>query len=233
MSLALPQPHQHPSSTEVPHVLVVGIDGSGKSTFLDNLKDTFGYTKLEPTSTPEAKAFKAAHISTGVDPIFVSEREALFLGLNRAFDTQVQDEIERTGNVATTGNALVTLLSHAVMRKVIGAPECNTVRDIVETWVRDQHARPDGLVFVHAPDSVILKRIEERQQRGNAIEKFWGFNAPLFLCQYQDSWGEALEHIQRATDIATVDFDTGTMRVPAMIRGFQQSILSRGARGVV
>src|SRR3989344_3749127 len=158
-------------------VLVAGIDGSGKSTFLEQL-GLLEYIVHEPTVTPMARNFKQASLNRLLDSDFISERESLYLGLNDKFDASIRESLENGRKVATSGNTLVTLLSHTVMRAIVSdsQPEGIT-KSVINQWLSADCFKPEALVLVHAPESVILERILERQRSGDRAEEFWGFNS--------------------------------------------------------
>lgn len=196
--------------------LVVGCDASGKSTLLDTVHRSYGDVVIESTSTDESRAFKRASLNRLVDMDFIDEREQLYMGLAKASLQFVHsNEIE---DFVSTDGALVTRLSHAVMRRCIGgaslAPDA-----IVADWLNDEAESgvrlPDIIALTHAPFSTIVDRISQRQQSGQKDEKFWGFNSPLFLNHYQEAWKSTLSALARA-GFTCLAFDT-TLRNPADI----------------
>jgi len=197
--------------------LVLGVDGSGKSTFLNGLSERFGMAVLEPTSTPEAKAFKAAHIETPVDGRLIDQRERIFLDLNRQFDERVGAELDTGQDVATTGNGLVTLVSHGLMRVIVGERGPKEIDDAVLRWMESDALKPDHVALVHAPDEVIRERIQERQQAGDQTERFWGFNSPYFLSRYQETWHGVLDTLAQETVIQCVTLDSSQLNPNEMI----------------
>lgn len=197
--------------------LVLGVDGSGKSTFLDGLHRHLGVVILEPTSTPEAKAFKAANTETPVDGALIDEREKIFLELNRQFDGAVQTELDTGRKVATTGNGLVTLVSHGLMRVIVGERSTHEVDDAVKRWLESDSLKPGRITLVHAPDEVIRQRIQERQQAGDQTERFWGFNSPYFLSRYQETWHGVLDTMTQNAVAQCITLDSSQLSPTAMI----------------
>ncbi|HKR81600.1 MAG TPA: hypothetical protein VJR27_01215 [Candidatus Saccharimonadales bacterium] len=202
--------------------LVLGVDGSGKSTFLQGLQNRFGAKILEPTSTPEVRAFKKANLNTPIDSDFVDRREQLFLNLNRRFDGDVNSLLRQDKDVATTGNGLVTLISHALMRIVVGEKPSLEIDRAINTWLEGDMLKPDHITLVHAPDKVIMERIQDRQKQGNELERFWGFNAPYFLSRYQDTWLQATNTITQNSGIPTLQLDSSQLQTMTMLDAYEQ-----------
>lgn len=207
--------------------LVVGVDGSGKSTFLNHLSASHGYCVLEPTSTAEARQFKSDNLETPVDSSFIDSREELYIGLNDSFDDTIRAELDESRRVATTGARIVTQLSHAVMRDIVEDTSGNHdfVDRVVNEWLASDSLKPDVLVLVHAPTDVILGRIGARQAQGDSNEKFWGFNSPFFLYRYQDAWLELAETIQASRSISSVVLDSGEICPEKMILRYVAEVL--------
>jgi thymidylate kinase len=189
------QQNHEPTLVSPEITLVMGIDGSGKSTFVNNLSQQLGFGVLEPTSSPAAKAFKAANLETFVDASFIDTREAIFLDLNREFDAEIIKTQEQTPRIATTGNSLVTLVSHAVMRHITDTRH-TSMEEIVTSWAASDSLKPTSIALIHAPISTIRNRITQRQQDGDSQEKFWGFNAPYFLDHYQEALHEVIAVVE-------------------------------------
>lgn len=210
-------------------VLVAGVDGSGKSTFLEQLATSQGYSVLEPTSTDEARRFKAETLDTLVDGDLITTREAMYLRLNDMFSDTIRAELELTNRVATTGGHIVTQLSHAVMRALVeNTPETTSFIDnMVDAWLEDGLRVPDALVVVHAPIEVILGRIGVRQDNGDSTEKFWGFNSPFFLHHYQESWLKLVEAVQSGNRIPCVTLDSDELRPESMMESYLEQIIVR------
>ncbi len=174
-------------------VYVIGVDGTGKSTLIDGLAATYPHlTTVEATATEEAKRFKAAHYLTPITDDFITTREQLFLGVARRLEESFRQSAAKGEAIVTTGSKLVTSLSHAAMRQLIGAPAKST-EEVVETWAGDETVRrPTGFVHMHAPMEVILSRIQDRLIAGDEKENRHGFNSPDYLEAYQGVWGEAV-----------------------------------------
>lgn len=190
--------------------LVLGVDGSGKTTFLNNITKHTDSVKLEPTSSVEAQKFKREHIDVLIDEAYVDAREALFLGINNKFDGLVSQELAADRDVYTSGSALITLVAHGLMRSMIGRPNLG-IDDVVDAWLEtDGLRKPQELVFLHAPDRVIRRRLENRQQQGIAMEQFRGFNSLDFLSRYQETWHGIVERLSQQAILRTTRIDTSS-----------------------
>lgn len=195
--------------------LVVGVDGSGKTTFLNGLARQNETRILEPSTTPEAKAFKDQHLQVVIDADLIDKREQLYLGLNREFDHRISAQQEAGYDVATSGSELITKVSHGLMRIIIRA-QATPIDDIVRTWLSSEDSLlPDEVVFVHASDKVLRQRIERRQSRGIDGEKFWGFNSPYFLSRYQETWHQVIDTLAKEATMRCVSLDN-SWQPPAM-----------------
>lgn len=201
--------------------LVVGCDASGKSTFLEAVSSRFGDSLVESTSTEESRAFKLASMDRPVDVDYINERERLYLKLTR----EALDGVVHRGHKDFIGTdaTLVTRLSHAVMRQCISGPAVD-IESIIEDWVRDEEGgpvdSPDIIVLTHAPFELIKNRIESRQQAGQSEEKFWGFNSPFFLKEYQAAWGSTIRSLARV-GFSCLEFDTSVTSTDAMMRDYE------------
>lgn len=187
--------------------LVLGCDASGKSTFLDGVRETYGDTLGEMSRSEEAQTFKKNSLTRLVDPEFINQRESMYLRLTH----QALINMHKSGdNIITTDSSLVTRLSHNVMRDVIGAKSLDDER-IIEEWQKDEMiadvSSPDIIVFTHAPFTVIRNRIIERQKAGRKDEVFWGFNSPFFLESYQERWHKMVQKLSE-TAFTCLSIDT-------------------------
>ncbi|MBP7837255.1 hypothetical protein KA021_00955 [Candidatus Saccharibacteria bacterium] len=213
--------------TDDQHVtLVAGIDGSGKSTFLNRLSQDMGYSIFEPTGTEEARKFKLGNLTTPVNRSFVDEREALYLGLNDEFERTLAEKQDLSERVATTGGRIVTELSHSVMRNITeDTPEDDDfTKTLVDGWLSGSSPLPAILTLVVAPPDVIIERINARQSQGDAAEVYWGFNAPFFLRHYQRAWLDVVQTIQASGMIRCMVFDSNTMTPDAMIENYTSNV---------
>lgn len=197
-------------------VLALGVDASGKSTFLRGVQDRLGYLAIEPTSTEKAKRFKAAHSEQPIDMQLVRKRHALFREINFSLGLRINEELERA-NVATSGLRLVTDISHGVMAKIVGQKELSVPR-IVDKWMSEDIAIPDTVVFVHAPISVIHDRILRRQRRGQVGEQLAGFNSLYFLRHYQDALHETFESL---SGVRKFEHDTSMNQASELIDRYE------------
>lgn len=215
---------RHLQTPELPnHILIAGIDASGKSTFLINLSEQWGCLPLEPTSTDEARTFRRRNADEPVTADLIAAREQLFLGINEEHSQHITERLAAGTRVATTGNSLVTRLSHAVMRGV--AVDQTNPAAVVYDWLASGELRPEALFLTHAPFEVIRKRIMERQQTGDKLERFWAFNSLFFLDQYQDAWLGALETVGRETDIICRGIDTSRVAAADVVPHIERSLL--------
>lgn len=196
--------------------LVFGIDASGKSTFMKGLQTALGYTTLEPTSSNEAKAFKAENLDAPLTIELVDERQRIFLDLNKRFDAQITNELERN-NVATSGSTLITNLSHAVMRRVIRHDKL-FIPDIVGQWSESATITPDTIVLTHAPINVVEKRIIDRQNADMKGEQLLGFNSLYFLSRYQEALLDTYDIL--GNDFRTFTFDSSLSSPDTAINSF-------------
>jgi thymidylate kinase len=199
-------------------VLVLGVDASGKSTFLKGLHDRLGFTVLEPTSSPEAKAFKAEHMDEPLDIDLVKKRQRLFNDLNISFDQKIIEKNEYN-NVAATSSSLITNVSHAVMRRVVG-DEAISISQVIDEWNESTSAKPDQVVLMRAPIDTIRQRILNRQKAGMVGEKLVGFNSLFFLRYYQDALEETAEAI--SSDYDVVSFDSSTSSSKAILNAYKR-----------
>jgi len=205
----------------VRHRLVLGIDGAGKSTLLDSLNKKDGTLTMEPTSSDTAREFKARMSSLDITSDLIAERKAIYLDLNKTFDERVRETLQAGSAVATTGNALVTMVSHSLMNEIVSGSE-GEVAESVSDWVQSSESlKPDQLVLVHAPDQVIRQRIEARQLEGQADEKFWGFNSPYFLSRYQETWHAIIGELLAASDISRVSLSSVDLSPSEMLQQLQ------------
>lgn len=188
--------------------LVVGCDASGKSTLLESIRSEYGDEVIESTATEESRRFKKASVNRLIDDEYIRERERLYLKLTE--DTLKMVSQGDVKDFVGTDASIVTRLSHAAMRQCIGGPTIST-ESIIRAWINDEStelvAPPDIIVLTHAPLELIKGRISVRQQAGMKEEKFWGFNSPFFLNEYQKAWRETIKALA-ITGLTCVEFDT-------------------------
>jgi thymidylate kinase len=204
--------------------LALGVDGSGKSTFLAGLASRLGTMVFEQTTSPEARRFKRANLGTPVTAAFVHQREDMFLRLNDGLEATISEELARGKDSATSGGRLITLVSHQLMRVVIDEAHPRTISQTVGEWLEDDGSlKPDRIVLTHAPHDVIEERIAQRQQAGDKTEAFVGFNALSFLRRYQDTWHDTLSILQTSSDIPCASFDSSQISPEKMIEQYANS----------
>jgi len=184
-------------------ILVLGIDGSGKSTMLTKLQSQLGYRVMEATSTPEAKQFKQKHAGRPIDTDFVLRRRQLFHDINSKLECTISPQLEES-SVATSGLRLVTDVSHNAMLRIVGGERLST-EQVVTDWAESGTVKPDKVILLHAPLNVIRNRIAERQKAGITGEEMTGFNSPFFLGQYQDALYEAVDALSGHTPGLKID----------------------------
>jgi deoxyadenosine/deoxycytidine kinase len=205
-------------STEVDPqlVYVIGVDGTGKSTLINQIVSTReGYTFMEATSTDAAREFKNQNFEMLIDATFINQREALFADIAQDFENQFHQMHANRQSVVTTGGALVTRLSHQVMRTIVG-DSSSTYEDVLSEWVRDESlVRPTAFIHLHAPIQVLLARIATRHTAGDITENRWGFNSPHFLNHYQEAWHHTRGFLE-SIGVRCVSIDTSTHDKTAM-----------------
>ncbi len=201
-------------------VLALGVDASGKSTFLRGVQERLGYLAIEPTATDKAKRFKAVYAGQPIDMPLVRRRYALFREINFSLGLRINEELE-SNNVATSGLRLVTDISHGVMAKIVGQRELSIPR-IVEEWQATDIIIPDTVVFVHAPIDVIHDRILRRQRRGQIGEQLAGFNSLHFLRHYQDALYTAYDWLHGVRKFET---DTSMHQASELVDRYQAANL--------
>lgn len=196
-------------------LLVLGIDASGKSTFLNELSRSSDFMQLQQTTDPAIQAFKAQSVNALVDNTFVNRRESLFQENNVVFMRHVMELLISGKKIVLDGHPIVTAISHSVMRSIVTAEPID-VRAIVETTAQSsEHIDPNLVVVTYAPADIIRDRIRLRQTY-DSTERFWGFNSPYFLNQYQDSLLETVDVLREAGMEAMV-FDTSRVRPEDMV----------------
>ncbi|MDD3035296.1 MAG: hypothetical protein PHO93_00040 [Candidatus Saccharimonadaceae bacterium] len=111
-------------------------------------------------------------------------------------------------DVAISGGVLITFVAHSLMRNIINK-KSESVDETVTKWVEsDDFIKPDELVFLYAPDEVIIQRIKKRQLKGREEEKFWGFNSPFFLARYQEIWHTVVDKLAKEAIADCITIDT-------------------------
>lgn len=208
--------------TNAVRTLVVGCDGSGKTTLLEGIRSVWGDTVGESTQTPEAREFRRSTHRRVVDAESINQRETLYLDLSRkALESMLLIE---GSDVITSDSSLVTLTSHATMRMVIGEPHLSN-QEIIELWQESERVvgadAPDLFVLLRAKSSTIRDRIVQRQEAGDTLEEFWGFNAPFFLDAYQKRWQGVFQELAQAS-YRVITYDTGSISVDMCLEHYGQ-----------
>ncbi len=193
-------------------ILVMGADGSGKSTIVTQLAAA-GYHSLEPTTSPEAVAFRHDNYQKPLTRKLVDERQKLYLKLNHQFDEQVHGLLALGDNVVTTGHELVTYVYHEVMRGVIDGTY--VPRFPVNEWLDAGVVRPTTIVILYTPLEVLEERLQARLN-ADPTEALIGFNSLTFLEAFQHT---LLQLRQPLTDlgISCGTYDTSTMSPTAIV----------------
>ena len=199
--------------------LVLGVDGSGKTTFMRAASDLNSATVLEPTANQKAKEFKQTFFDHPITPELVDRREQLFTELNRDFDVKVNDALEST-HVLTSGSLLVTRLSHFAMREVISIPQSISVTGIVDEWLTTNTRIPERVVYLHAPTKTIQGRLLAREMSGDTRERPFGYNSPFFLDRYNKVLGSAFSYLYDINPSCVAIYDTSLMPTAEIIDDF-------------
>lgn len=202
--------------------LVLGVDGSGKTTFLNGLSRRTGITAYEPTNYPEVGLYNSIHKDDPIDEELIKNREKLFLRLNDRLDAEIKFGLRLGVDAAMTGGSLATLVSHGLMRAVIGAREARSVDVAVDNWLEGGALMPDQMVLVYAPDEVIRKRNEERRHGGSSTtERLWGFNSPFFLSRYQEALHELTDRLARDGVAKCIRLDSSKLMPDEMLDAYE------------
>lgn len=209
-------------------ILVLGVDGVGKSTFLNGLHDRLDFNIIEPTTTAEARDFKARNLGTVVTSEFIDQRRSLYMGISKNSDSEIL-QMTSDAKVATTGCSLVTIVSHDLMSKIVDPSLELEYEKMLLRWKATSLLLPECVVLIHAPQNVINRRIMERQQDGQTGEGFWGFNSPHFLASYQMALRNMVDVIAQNKSIACLDLDSSVLEPEEMLDHFERHIENRSA----
>lgn len=207
------------ATTSTGLTLVLGADAVGKSTFLSNLDAQLGYETFEPTSSDEIRAFKKANLDTVIDANYINERRNLFLGLSLDSDVDIQNKGNEKS--ATTSSTLITVASHDLMEVIIGARPKIDRPSIIDRWKLMSLFIPENIVFIHADENEIRSRIENRQKAGHVAERFWGFNSPFYLSQYQKLLRRIFEDIQNEGEVNCISLNSSNLDPNEMIELYE------------
>lgn len=207
--LLVNSPHQTKSSKSHKLLLILGVDGSGK-TIAHMLAPHTGAVTHEATGGPHGRGLKKLHYRREVDAHMVHMREYMYASLNRVFQREIQAHLKNT-DVITTGSLLVTRLANYTMRRVIGEPNEKPLTAIVDEWLAGSDQLPDEIIYLHAPIDIIMERILARLQAGDIHELPVAYNSPFYLDEYDKVLGEAIHYISQNTSIPISIYDTSTM----------------------
>lgn len=200
--------------------LVVGCDASGKSSLIDAISHRFGDVAFESTSTDESRNFKRHNLTSPINSELIDQREEMYMKLSRNVLRRLSSGEKE--DYLGTDSTLVTRLSHNVMRRCIG-DNAFDYSSIVQQWLADEAefnlTPPSIVVMTYAPFELILSRIQARLNRGDKDEKFWGFNSPFFLKNYQEAWLETRKYIS-LVGIRCVSFDTSIVSVDDSLQAY-------------
>jgi deoxyadenosine/deoxycytidine kinase len=192
-------------------VLVAGTDASGKTTFLESIKDRVPDAFcIEPRSNPAIRRFKSDTLLELITADFITRREKVYMGLHDIITPQLISAQLKGNIVATSASPVITYTAHAAMSALINEPVL-PISDIVDNWLEEAQFTPDKVVLLEAPMPVIERRIIERQQEGDSEEIIWGFNSLYYLGHYQRSLQEmACAFTEAGSDV--YQFDTSHSR---------------------
>lgn len=205
-------------------ILVSGVDGVGKTTTLNALRDSHESVVIsEPTSTPESKQFKSKNMQTLITDEFIDEREIFYKSLQGYTDINLRSHLDQGYTVATSGSRLVTLVSHNTMRRILG-------HDVDQSYPFEVFNCDvdclgiDTLVLLCAPIETIGSRLRKRFDDGDRTEKIWGFNSLYFLEHYQNAWVNTAKYVQETTDLPVLKFDTSIDNPETIAKGIGKAL---------
>ncbi len=205
-------------------ILVGGVDGVGKTTILNTLRDNYRSLVIsEPTGTPESKQFKNRNLETLITDEFIDEREIFYKTLQGYIDINLRSHLDQGGTVATSGSRLVTLVSHNAMRRILGQEVDQSYSFKIFSSAEDS-LDIDALVLLCAPIETIANRLHRRLDNGDISEKIWGFNSLYFLEHYQNAWVNTAKYIQETTHLPVLTFDTSIDNPEVIIKGIAKAL---------
>jgi thymidylate kinase len=207
------------------YCLVLGIDASGKTSFLNALPKRPGLKVLEPAQTETAQEFRRKTFKLNITPELIESRRKMFLSLNVADEGLVKSLLKDGFKVATSGGELVTNISHEIMLSYTLNQDQNIESTTKEWLANSEIIKPDLIVFLYADDAVIKKRNDDRANL-DLYEAPIGFNNPEFLSLYQKSWFKVLEIVAREAGIRILSYDTGKLRPSEIADLFSREVRS-------
>ena len=205
------------------YCLVLGIDASGKTTFLHNLPSSLGFTIFEPAESKTAQKFREDTFRLDITPELIEKRRNMFLELNIEYEKNILSDINFGKRVATSGGSLVTNISHDVMFNYVnGTPQ--DVDVAVKNWLNDKTlAKPGTVIFLHADESIIKERNDIRAAQ-DILETQIGFYSPESLSLYQKAWSDVVKILRRRADMRVVNYDSGALSPSSIVNRFTHFI---------
>lgn len=210
LDLLISSPYQTQVSRDHKLLLILGVDGSGKTTLAHALAAHTGAVVHEATTGPHSKGLKKLHHRREIDANMVHMREYMYASLTDVLQREVESHLKDT-NIITTGSILVTRLANYTMRRVIAEPNKKSLSEIVDEWLSSRDRSPDEIIYLHAPMDVIIGRILERLRAGDIHELPVAYNSPFYLNEYNKVLSEAALYIAQHTTIPVADYDTSIL----------------------
>ena len=207
-------------------VEIAGVAGSGKSTLTGALRSDYGCSVADSLHTKLPGHWPyVAHGLPRIVPFFAAsmrDRPALswdelkFVLYAAEWDRFLRAEYrDRPGVVVLDQGPIFALACLLWGRKPV------TRRASFEAWVRRMAERwsreLEAIVLLDAPDSVLLERIDAREQRHDAkgVPSHQGLE---LLARHREAYGHVFELVEGVGSTRVLRFDTATMP-PARIAG--------------
>ena len=161
-------------------ILLIGIDGSGKSTTIGLLKER-GWTGVELSAEPVVMEWKKRGIAEPITLEFIQSRQNDILAINQKLNETVLERAESGQLVVTSQHEIVTNLTHEIMREQTSlhsslpqqsesdSPQSadstphrtDPALDLIR-WINDSAVRPDAIFVQYAPAETIADRLSAR-----------------------------------------------------------------------